>query len=162
MTDSLLRLDLMPLKKAGVRFNLASEKTQVYLGTTLHNLGQHIRERLIANSPKKTGTLAKGWELTDTGAISFSGGLVSLSIQNRTPYLRWVLAGTQPHQISAKPGGVLAFMSGGEMVFATSVSHPGTKPNPFVDRTIDHENSTIERAISDVGDTLIQWLAAED
>lgn len=68
------------------------------------------------------------------------GPLLSVIIQsdtgpcspNHTSYSLFVHEGTEPHLISAKPGGVLAFSMHGETVFATSVNHPGTKARPFL------------------------------
>jgi hypothetical protein len=40
--------------------------------------------------------------------------------------------GTRPHKILASPGGKLSFSAGGRRVFASSVNHPGTKPNPYL------------------------------
>lgn len=45
---------------------------------------------------------------------------------------------TRPHFIEAKPGGVLAFQSGGRTVFARRVNHPGSKipARPFMRPTL--------------------------
>lgn len=49
------------------------------------------------------------------------------------PAASYVMNGTSPHPIRPRrPGGVLRFTVGGRVVFARSVSHPGTKPNPFL------------------------------
>lgn len=50
----------------------------------------------------------------------------------RQSYSLYVHEGTRPHEIRARDGGVLAFQIGDETVFATSVQHPGTKPNRFL------------------------------
>jgi hypothetical protein len=44
--------------------------------------------------------------------------------------------GTDAHSIDPKPGGVLRFTSGGQVVFAKHVEHPGTKKNAFVERAM--------------------------
>ena len=48
------------------------------------------------------------------------------------PYAVFVEYGTRPHVIFPVNASCLAFMAGGRMVFAAYVSHPGTKPQPFV------------------------------
>jgi len=53
-------------------------------------------------------------------------------------YALFVHEGTKPHVIRPKnPGGVLAFMVGGNMVFTRKVNHPGTKKNPFLQKGVD-------------------------
>lgn len=53
-------------------------------------------------------------------------------------YAPYVNDGTRPHPIKPKrPGGVLRFVVGGRVVFAKRIPmHPGTKPNPFLDRAL--------------------------
>jgi hypothetical protein len=40
--------------------------------------------------------------------------------------------GTRRHIIRAPQNKVLKFQRGGQMVYATQVRHPGTKPNPYL------------------------------
>lgn len=40
--------------------------------------------------------------------------------------------GTRRHRITAKPGRVLRFPVNGKIVFAASVMHPRTRPNPYL------------------------------
>ena len=48
---------------------------------------------------------------------------------------RFVLRGTKPHVINAKPGKSLAFIGGsGEVINTRNVRHPGTRPNPYPER----------------------------
>lgn len=55
-----------------------------------------------------------------------------LVVAEGVPYGVWHHEGTEPHRIRARPGRVLSWVSGGERRFATSVSHPGTRPNRFL------------------------------
>jgi hypothetical protein len=53
------------------------------------------------------------------------------------PAATYVMNGTSPHPIlPRKPNGVLRFTMGGKVVYARSVQHPGTKPNPFLWRAL--------------------------
>jgi hypothetical protein len=53
------------------------------------------------------------------------------------PAASFVMNGTPPHPIRPRrPGGVLRFTVGNRIVFARAVSHPGTKPNPFLWRAM--------------------------
>lgn len=49
------------------------------------------------------------------------------------PAASFVLQGTNPHKIyPRKQNGVLRFTTGGKVVFARYVNHPGNKPNNFL------------------------------
>lgn len=77
------------------------------------------------------------WTLRPTVEISFN-----------TDYAEFVNDGTRPHVIRPKRAhtlrrssrGVvkpaLRFVVGGRVVFARVVHHPGTRPNPFLDRAV--------------------------
>ena len=47
-----------------------------------------------------------------------------------------ILEGTDAHVIEPRQAKALRFSSGGQVVFAARVEHPGTKENPFVQRAI--------------------------
>lgn len=55
-----------------------------------------------------------------------------LVVSEGVEYGVWHHEGTPPHTIRARPGKVLSWTSGGERRFATSVRHPGTRPNRFL------------------------------
>lgn len=58
-------------------------------------------------------------------------------IKSTHPASIYVLNGTRPHQIfPRRPGGVLRFMVGGQVVYARFVNHPGTKANPFLQEAL--------------------------
>lgn len=52
-------------------------------------------------------------------------------------YATYVNDGTRPHVIRPRNAQVLRFRVGGRIVFARKVDHPGTKPNPFLDRALE-------------------------
>lgn len=53
------------------------------------------------------------------------------------PAASFVMNGTRPHEIRPrKHNGVLRFTTGGRIVFARAVHHPGTQPNPFLWRAM--------------------------
>lgn len=52
--------------------------------------------------------------------------------------------GTKAHIIRAKKAKALAFMAGGRMVFRKMVRHPGTKANPYFQRTADRAERMLE------------------
>ncbi|MFB7496094.1 hypothetical protein ACFC09_15605 [Streptomyces sp. NPDC056161] len=53
------------------------------------------------------------------------------------PAVRFTLEGTRPHLIRPrKRNGVLRFEAGGDVVFTRLVRHPGTRPNPWLQRAL--------------------------
>lgn len=79
-----------------------------------------------AHVPVRTGALKEGIRIISRPGYRFIG-----PDHAKTEYDIFVEKGTKPHMISAKPGSVLAFKVGGKQVFARTVRHPGTRPNPF-------------------------------
>ena len=60
-------------------------------------------------------------------------------------YARFVNDGTPPHEIQAKGGGTLRFVTAdGRTVFRKSVHHPGTQPRPFMGEAADLGEQTLE------------------
>jgi hypothetical protein len=51
-------------------------------------------------------------------------------------YAPFVNDGTRPHEIRPRRAQALRFVIGGRVVFAKVVHHPGTRPNPFLDRAL--------------------------
>jgi HK97 gp10 family phage protein len=76
----------------------------------------------------------------DTGNLRESIGIKVLSDRViigpdavQAPYAIYVEEGTKPHLIKPKsPGGTLRFVIDGQVVYAKSVQHPGTKAQPFI------------------------------
>lgn len=61
------------------------------------------------------------------------GGDFQGVINVRHPAALFTVYGTRPHRIEPRrPGGVLRFMVGGQVVYARYALHPGTKPNDFL------------------------------
>jgi hypothetical protein len=54
-----------------------------------------------------------------------------------TPYLGYHMDGTGAHVIRPRRRKALRFVSGGQIVFARKVQHPGTKANRFLVRALD-------------------------
>jgi hypothetical protein len=58
--------------------------------------------------------------------------------EGETPYLGYVLFGTEAHMIypHPRPNGHLRFVVGGAVIFARAVHHPGTRANNFMVKSI--------------------------
>lgn len=93
-------------------------------------------------APWRTGRLA--------GSIVKEVGDGEASIQALAPYAVYVVNGTAPHEIRPVNARVLAFEVGGKMVFTALVQHPGTKPNPFMQRAVEDARSKAEEAFAEL------------
>ena len=64
----------------------------------------------------------------------------SFGLRADLPYALLHHRGTRPHVINAKnPSGNLVFVNRNRVLVHTpSVNHPGTKPNPYLSRTLRH------------------------
>jgi hypothetical protein len=86
-------------------------------------------EQMYANAPWRSGNLAM--------SIKKEVAEGKVSVKPLASYALFVEKGTAPHIIRPVNARCLAFQGGmlGGMVFARLVHHPGTKPNPFIQRT---------------------------
>jgi hypothetical protein len=66
-----------------------------------------------------------------------AGGDFQGVISVNHPAALWVIGGTRPHRIQPRrPGGVLRFTTGGQVVYARYVNHPGNKANRFLQESL--------------------------
>lgn len=84
---------------------------------------------------------ARGFAPHDTGKLAASIhidriGPSAWAVKATAPYAAAVHEGSRPHEIRPH-GKVLRFPTrGGGIVFAPKVQHPGTRPNPFLERAM--------------------------
>lgn len=96
--------------------------------------------RLIANQaradvPVRTGALGRSvMEMPQTVApFRVTGGVQAGGGAEDVDYAAAVHEGSRPHVIRPRrPGGVLRFEVGGQVLFRRSVRHPGMKARPFL------------------------------
>ena len=94
-------------------------------------------------APWKTGKLAQ--------SIVKEIGDGEASIQALAPHAVYVVKGTAPHEIRPVNATCLAFEApGGGMVFAQLVHHPGTKPNPFMERAAEDARSKVDEVFAEL------------
>lgn len=98
-------------------------------------VGKHLAKkgRLIEMAAKrqvgrKTGALRASIHMRHLRDIR--GQYVKIG--SSLPYALMHHEGTKPHRIAATGGGKLVFMTRGQLVFAHSVMHPGTKANRYL------------------------------
>lgn len=95
-------------------------------------------------APWKTGKLARSIvkEIDEDGEAS---------IKALAPHAVYVIKGTAPHEIRPVNASVLAFKAaGGDMVFTRLVRHPGTRPNPFLQRAVDKARENVEEIFAEL------------
>ena len=63
--------------------------------------------------------------------------------------------GTPPHEIRARRKKFLRFTQGGAVRFARSVSHPGTRPDPYLEAAQEFAGAEIDRAVGALLDGLL-------
>jgi HK97 gp10 family phage protein len=88
-------------------------------------------------APWKTGKLARSI------VTKIKEGEAKL--QTLAPYAKFVVKGTRPHEIRPVSANVLVFKAtSGDLVFTKLVRHPGTKPNPFLQRAVEKAREQID------------------
>lgn len=121
------------------------------------SLKQKLLERLADvawtqafwNAPRRTGKLAS------TIVKEVSDGEASINVL--APYAMYVVHGTQPHVIRPVNASVLAFEgASGKMVFTRLVHHPGTKPNPWMQRAAEYARSKAEETFAQLWQELTE------
>lgn len=73
------------------------------------------------------------------------------TISVNAPYAWYVVKGTAPHEIRPVNASCLAFEAvGGGMVFTQLVHHPGTRPNPFMERAAEDTLSKVDEVFAEL------------
>jgi hypothetical protein len=98
-------------------------------------VGKHL-----ASKGRQIATLAKAQVGVRTGALRASIHMRHLAdsrgqyvkVGSNLPYARMHHEGTKPHKIVPKRARVLRFIKKGQIVYADSVMHPGTRPNKYL------------------------------
>lgn len=81
---------------------------------------------------------------TVTSRPTAAGTRIEAKVDTR--YAHIVAKGQRPHVITARPGGVLAFRSGGQLRFARSVNHPGAQPRTWWDDALRDLPDMLQRS----------------
>lgn len=132
----------MTAKLGGARVAIDPVKLANYLrspdGPVLRDLikrGDRVKDRARQLVGVKTGNLRDHIVKTVVYFPGGAGGGTYPGVQvgfSGVPYGIFHHEGTVPHVIVPKRATVLAFQSGGRMVFAKRVQHPGTRANRFL------------------------------
>ncbi len=89
------------------------------------------RARVLA--PVDTGRLRASIRIESRRTLTLR---TIYTIGSDVHYAPYVNDGTRPHKIRPRTKKALKFRVGGKTVFAAAVNHPGTRPNPFLDRAL--------------------------
>ncbi|MCW4044811.1 MAG: hypothetical protein NWE94_04765 [Candidatus Bathyarchaeota archaeon] len=133
----------------GLEFEEVAEKLS---GPVKQKLIERLAEIAWAqafwNAPRKTGYLAS--------TIVKQTGDGEAQIEALAPYTTYVVNGTRPHIIRPVNASVLAFQSAsGKMVFTRLVHHPGTKPNPWMQKAAEYARNKAEETFAELWQELI-------
>lgn len=99
----------------------------------LRRRARNVQAAAKAQVGVKTGRLQGTIRIQEGG--NTRGAAASVAVVAGRPGMRYTgyhHDGTGPHRITANGSGMLRFVSNGSVVFRRSVSHPGTKANPFL------------------------------
>jgi hypothetical protein len=95
----------------------------------VRSVARRVRTRAVLKCPVDTGRLRSAHR----EEVGVRRGAVYAFVTNDVEYAAHVHDGTGPHVIRPRrPGGVLRFEKGGEVVFTTYVNHPGTRAQPWL------------------------------
>ncbi len=109
---------------------MIDEELQALLEKALFRISVRFQNELILTVPVDTGRLRNSIKVRST-----EKGLIIWMAD----YGKFVEFGTNPHIIKPTEKKALKFKSGGNVVFAKQVKHPGTRPNPFVRNAINNK-----------------------
>lgn len=99
-------------------------------------LRDNVTERARREAPARTGALRNSIQ---GEPVTLVGDKIRSGVRAQAEYGIFVHEGTKPHPIVARRAKALRFEMNGMIVYAKSVYHPGTKPNPFFRRALNSE-----------------------
>ena len=99
----------------------------------LREASRQVVNRAKVLAPVRTGRLRSSIRAEPPRIFSLRG---SVTVGSDLEYAAMVNDGTRPHVIRPRTKQLLRFQVGGRTVFAKVVNHPGTRPNPFLDRAL--------------------------
>jgi|ERR1035437_1505342 hypothetical protein len=120
MSEKLLRL-----KNQGISYGIGRA---AMLAETI------LLQLLKLDAPKATGAYAAS---IMAQKLVPKTGTIAVRFMAKGPLSGFITSGTRPHDIEPALGSCLVFeVSNGDIVFTTLVHHPGTRPNPFYEKSV--------------------------
>lgn len=99
-----------------------------------------VRSGVVRRCPRRTGRLVSTVRTEDGNEGDKPYTEVVIGQEGRTNYLGYILNGTPAHLIyprATRSNPHLRFVSGGTVVYAVVVHHPGTRANNFLVKSLD-------------------------
>ncbi len=130
--------------RSGLELEVVSQQFEPEIAQKLvDRLADLAWSNAFYEAPWRTGYLAQ--------SIVKDVGIVEASIKPLASYAIFLEKGTVPHLIRPVNASVLAFEgSSGEMVFTRLVRHPGTQPNPFMQRAADATEGEVKNVFDEL------------
>lgn len=137
-------------EKLAAKFEELDDVVEDKLEVAMTRVVAKIERDAKQKAPVDSGTLKSSIQGIVLGWV---GEVLEGEVGTRLEYAEFVEEGTDPHTITGSP---LHFESGTEDVFATSVQHPGTEPNPFLEPAVEENQQwafeQFEGAVQDAVD----------
>lgn len=87
--------------------------------------------------------------LANLGSAAASMAAQQVSVGSDSPVAIFIERGTRPHVIRARNARALRFEGAGGTVYAKSVNHPGTRPNPVLGNALTDSEPAINELVAD-------------
>lgn len=159
MPEPMLKVTITPpIRDLQGRFAKADKTLLKYRREQLKELGRKFVSVAREEGPKgKTGKFVKG--------IGFKtymrgiGGMMEMRVTDPQPLGTWIRGGTKAHIIVPVRARALHFFIRGVEIFTKRVHHPGTKPNPYQERTMKRMMPEIDQSLAKLGKKVTKELA---
>lgn len=131
------------------------------IAPALQTAGQAVQRHVKAEAKphRRTGALERGI----VTKVSGRGLGTVVRVHAGGPEAHLLAGGTKPHTITPVRGRALAMTAparaGGPLGFAGVVHHPGTRPDPFVERGVIAAGADVHRITDQAGATTARELA---
>ena len=124
------------------------EQYEKALSRMMYLVSMELMGNVKREAPVDQGRLQGSFLIEQTGEYEYT-------IFSGVEYAEAVDFGTPPHRIEPKHKKCLHFEMDGQEVFCKDVDHPGTAPNPFIERGIERTEARIDEfAERAIGETL--------
>lgn len=111
------------------------------------------KEAPVSKTHGPGGKVRKGgaFKASIADRSSSGAGMARVEIGSTAAYAKFLVEGTRPHEIRARNAAALHFwVSGGTEMWRRTVRHPGTRPNPFVQKAMKPALPAIRTSFAEI------------